>query len=202
MAVATSHFHVIDHHETNERNLRDLSFAYFAMNQSACQLAWKYFFGSITPIPLFIDYIGLRDIWKHKENPNALYFNTAFDITEDFLAIFQQYYNDPPLTQKTIDEGRVKHQTWMLEIKKIANTATIVDNWHGYKTFVVKTGYPYTSDVGDYLLQDNPGCIVVCWGEGYRYSLRSRDGQPNVSKIAEKYGGGGHNSSAGFGSDK
>jgi len=59
--------------------------------------------------------------------------------------------------------------------------------------------YTLTSDAGHLLAENFPfaGCY---WDtpSGRVFSLRSRDDGMNVSKIAELYGGGGHEHASGF----
>jgi len=199
-----SEFVVLDHHETNRDNLIGLDFAKFDMNKSGCMLAWEYFFHDKS-MPDFITYIGLRDLWKHKDVPNALYFTTGMPYTESFDEM-HRYMMDPKLVNDTIAKGKTQHEYTMHIVEQIASKA--VDCvWAGHPTKVINCGWPFISDVGDWISQRNPECVVLLWskqlGQPYSYSLRSNNtGGPNVAELAKLYlGGGGHRSASGGKSD-
>lgn len=194
---------VLDHHETNRDNLANLDFAHFDMNKSGCMLAWEYFFPN-EQMPDFIRYIGLRDIWKHKNVENALYFTCGMEYTESFDELYK-YYTTPSLVSKTIKKGSIQYKYMQQVAQDIASKAVDII-WLGYPTKVVNCGWPFTSDVGDLLSQKNPDNVILLWskqyGKPYSYSLRSnKELGPNVAEIAKLYGGGGHKAASGFSSD-
>lgn len=201
-------FVVLDHHKTAEETLRGLSFAQFDMNRSGCQMAWDYFFtGKVRPA--FLDYIGLRDLWRHKDNEKALYFTTAMKERGLSLVTYYEYYESPELVQSMIDRGRSLIESDRIRIEAIASTATVVKYWHGYRTHIVTTGLNYSllSDVGNYISTENQGDVVLLYktlpekdGVSFRYSLRSYNGVggPDTTEISRKYGGGGHEHASGF----
>lgn len=204
-------FVVLDHHKTSRDNLKGLDFAIFDMNKSGCMLAWEYFFPNKT-IPRFLEYIGLRDIWKHKNNLEALYFTTEFPGTQTFEA-YNAYYISDDLINQTIKKGQFQHEYMMNIVEKISETA-IDCIWEGYPTKVVSQGWFMRSEVGDFLAKKFSECVVLFFnrelGQQYNYSLRSYNpGEhdsipegPIVSEIAKKYGGGGHPHACGFKSQK
>lgn len=195
----SSYFIVLDHHETNRENLKGLNFANFDMNKSGCMLAWQFFYPD-TVMPDFIRYIGLRDLWKHKDIPDALYFTSGMPYTESFEEIYK-YYIDSSLVTQTIKNGELLHNHMMNIVEQITSKA-ISCTWHGYDTKVVNCGCPFVSDVGDWILQRNPNSVVLLWtkqlGQPYTYSLRSNKTGPNVAELAKLYlNGGGHKSASG-----
>ena len=203
LSAITTKLQILDHHKTNMDALSDLPFATFDMSRSGCGLAWQYYFPG-EPMPDFLRYIELRDLWLHKDNPDALYFTSAFPNTETFEA-YNQYYTNPALVAETIAKGRVQHEYIQQVTAQLASTA--VDCvWQGVPMKVVNIGYPFASDVGDYLSQRHPECAIALWtkqfGQPYNYSLRSNNPKgPNVGKLAQWANGGGHNFSAGFKAD-
>ena len=74
-----------------------------------------------------------------------------------------------------------------------------------YEYDIIHTSCPhkYASDVCHALLQDRPVAdIAMTYSRlangKWRHDLRSREDGPDVSKIAQGYGGGGHKNAAGF----
>jgi nanoRNase/pAp phosphatase (c-di-AMP/oligoRNAs hydrolase) len=56
-----------------------------------------------------------------------------------------------------------------------------------------------TSQIGEYLSDKHPFCLIWHQKDGRRYfSLRSKTGGVSVADIAAQYGGGGHTHAAGF----
>jgi len=198
-----SHFVILDHHETSREALINLDFATFDMNKSGCVMVWDFFFPNDN-IPDFLRYIGLRDIWKHKDVPDALYFTTAFPGIQTFEE-YNKYYIDSNLVSETVKNGSIQHD-YMMGIVKQVSSRPYSCVWHNHPTKVVNIGYPLSSNVGDWLSTIDPDCVVLLWtkqiGEPYIYSLRSNsENGPNVSTIAKIYGGGGHIHASGFKSD-
>jgi len=70
--------------------------------------------------------------------------------------------------------------------------------FEGYKALIIETPV-FHSEVGNALAQKLPpiGIVWVQKNGKISVSLRS-DGTVDVSKLAEKYGGGGHKSASGF----
>jgi oligoribonuclease NrnB/cAMP/cGMP phosphodiesterase (DHH superfamily) len=62
------------------------------------------------------------------------------------------------------------------------------------------------SEVGDYLIKTPPDGhtdFIVIWRyspfhKTFNYSIRCKEGGPDLSLIAKKFGGGGHKQAAGF----
>jgi hypothetical protein len=72
---------VLDHHVTNEQALASLVLpnlrGIYDMNMAGVWLAWD-FVAPLTPMPKPLYYIGLKDIWKHEDDQDALHFLAAF----------------------------------------------------------------------------------------------------------------------------
>ena len=192
----------MDHHETAEKEISPLLesgevHGVFDMNHSGAILAWKYFHPS-SPIPQLFLHIEDRDLWKFnlegtKEIHAALgCYTFYFSIWKSFL-------------YKVSDLREIGEHVLAKEMKEIGQAVkcslqkSIIG---GYNVFVANLPSIWASE----------GCHLICKmanfsgefaasyyvKEGVRcYSLRSI-GDFDVSKIAEKYGGGGHKNAAGF----
>lgn len=78
---------VLDHHITNKNTLESIDLVnvkpVFVMDMAGVCLTWEYLY-PMRPIPKTLEYIGLKDVWKHEDNENALYFTTAFVRPDTF----------------------------------------------------------------------------------------------------------------------
>jgi uncharacterized protein len=203
----SQHFIWIDHHKTakeklesiwNDRNIkgnRDLS-------KAGCILTWEYFF-SKNIIPFSVKYIGDRDIWKFEygEDTKAFYeiFNLKHKEIDDELvyklSLIAKWEEDYIEKGKILIEKRKEQVELAYSTRKES-----VFVFEGYKTCIINS-QENISEIGEYGY--NKGYdIVLIWnikGNKMYCSLRSKD--VDVSKIAEKYGGGGHPNASGFTAD-
>jgi uncharacterized protein len=185
---------VIDHHDTNLHKLEGLIFAHFDMNKSGAVLAWEFFHGE--KAPLFFQYLQDRDLWKF-ELPNSHEVAAGLKAYKFDFDTWAELVEEVP---KLIEMGKtiLPYQARMTE--EACRNARLIE-FQGYKCPVVNTT-TYLSEVGMKLLDLYNTEISMFWfvdAKGlFRYSLRSKPGGPQVQKLAEKYGGGGHPTSAGF----
>lgn len=188
---------IIDHHVSNILAVK-LAGGVIDMNHSGAVLAWKCFHPD-KKVPRLFKNIEDIDIWKFK----LPYTNELAEITA--LYPFDYRVWDKMVTEietkdglkKYVDEGKILLKKRNDLIVKIADYAEEVE-FEGYKALMVNSPV-YTSHISAILYKKMPP-IAIVWsrrGDKVVISLRS-DGTVDVAKIAEKYGGGGHKSSAGF----
>jgi oligoribonuclease NrnB/cAMP/cGMP phosphodiesterase (DHH superfamily) len=101
---------VLDHHLTNQAELQSLDVPnmriVFEQDVAGCRLAWRFLNGGHEiHLPRAFYYIGLKDVWQHKTNENALYFTTAFQKPAT-LEDWRDYRFCTPKTDEVIEEGR------------------------------------------------------------------------------------------------
>lgn len=192
---------VLDHHETNYKTLAQFEGAHFDMQKSGVMLAWEYFFPDVV-MPNWLLYVGLRDIWKHKENPDADAFTTG--MTTEYTIEAWGRYEYPPNVDEAIERGRFSLDWKHKMVQTMAQKAAVIPvriNGIFYKLFILNVGYPWISDVGDFVAQDADE-VAVLWSksvtEPISVSLRSAQCGPNVATLAEFFGGGGHAHAAAF----
>jgi len=193
---------IIDHHLSAKRNLDLVCPGSFIMRlnmkRAGAVLTWKYFFPE-KKIPELLLYIEDIDLWKFKKpfsreiiasiNLPDFDFKKWDRLTKDIENIAKR--------KKYISEGKkiVKYQDDMVEgiVKK-----AIKIKIGKVKTLAVNSSV-LISEIGDALIKKLPPIAVVWFetGDRKRVSLRS-NGKIDVSKIAEKYGGGGHKCAASF----
>jgi oligoribonuclease NrnB/cAMP/cGMP phosphodiesterase (DHH superfamily) len=193
---------IIDHHLSAKNNLDLVSAGSFTMclnmKHSASVLTWKYFFPQ-KKIPKILLYIEEMDLWNFKKRFSreivASISLSEFDPKE--WNKWSYDIEDKKKRKKYILTGKeiVKHEDEM--IKEIVQDAKKI-KMGKIKTLVVNSSV-LISQIGDILIKQLPPMAIIWFeaGDLKRISLRS-NGKVDVSKIAEKYGGGGHKRAAGF----
>lgn len=193
---------IIDHHLSAKRIL------YFDkpknmkvklnMKHSASVLVWRYFFPK-KKVPELLLYIEDMDLWKFKKpytREILATINTPDFEFKKWSKLVKEIENKKT-RKKYIEAGKkvVEYQDEI--IAGLVQEAKEVE-FSKCKTLVVNSSI-LISEIGDALIKKRPPMAVIWFetGEDKRISLRS-NGKIDVSKIAEKYGGGGHKKAAGF----
>lgn len=209
----TTHIIWIDHHKTafeynyyrELKGLRDKNF-------SGCELTWKYFVPD-TQIPHAVELIGDRDKWAWKYGEHTANFNMGLKIYDhqprsiiwDELFPFSTIPfligyagNDPhQKIQKIEKEGEICLKFRDSFCEDYCNSYGFETEFGNYKCFALGI-YMFGSEAFGDRMKKYDICLSYefvgdSWIVGL-YSIKDID----VSKIAQKYGGGGHTKAAGF----
>jgi oligoribonuclease NrnB/cAMP/cGMP phosphodiesterase (DHH superfamily) len=195
----------IDHHKSalDEMNgaaddwagVRDIS-------EAACVLTWQYFFPD-QPIPKAVKLIGDRDIWRWAE-PETGAFNEGLhqnytrpdndDLWKPLLD------DDPEILARMIELGGTLREARLRDIRRAAARYSFAATFEGYRTLVINLRG--SGDLGAQIR-------TMGYQMGYCYVDKVNEGQlmtyvslysdeVDVSQIAQKFGGGGHEGAAGF----
>lgn len=192
---------VIDHHISAEKDLKGLELEHdnlrviFDMQKSGAVLAWELFHE--TPPPQLLLHIQDRDLWRFElEGTNDIY--AALMSRPLDLSLWDRLCDGPGSLEPLLNEGRAinRYRRRMIELhKEKAVTATIA----GYQVPVVNCYEDIMSDLVGELAEGHPFAAgYQDQGDLRKWSLRSRAGGLDVSRIASAYGGGGHRNAAGF----
>ena len=197
-------FHVvhIDHHDTAIKDMNDyddemnLEKIYSPHNtESGAMLTWKYFYPELE-VPDIIKHVDDRDRWKFKipgtREISANMF--SYDYTFENWDMLMNQRLDQQIAEGTAIERRMAKDT-----KELIGVVVRRMNIAGYNVPIANVTYQYGSDL----------CSEICKGEpfaGYYYDkpthrefgLRSSPGAVHVGKIAQMFGGGGHEHASGF----
>jgi oligoribonuclease NrnB/cAMP/cGMP phosphodiesterase (DHH superfamily) len=193
---------VLDHHKSAMEQLGDLDFCMFDMNRSGAGMAWDYLFPERHWL---INYTEDCDLWNWAL-PNSREINSAvksYPITFKTLYDFKnknlnRIWNRGKW-KALINEGAAIRRAELNMVNSIIKKAREVEI-QGHKVLMVNSPV-LQSDIANVLATSRP--FGIAWFENKTderiYSLRSCNGGIDVSKIAEKYpGGGGHARAAGF----
>ncbi len=200
MANAARSMLIIDHHISAYPALQDLPDnceVVYDINNSGVVLTWYYFHAGEC-IPQLILHIQDRDLWE---------FN--LEGTRDIIAELQSHPFDFMLwdyfmgSQSSLEEMRQsgaainRHRNKMImETVDLASMCTFA-GWA--EVPIVNVPFGYMSDVGNILAKGR--AFAICFymvGQLTHFALRSDVDGEDVSKIAERFGGGGHTHAAGF----
>lgn len=170
---------------------------HFDMNHSGAMLTWHFFYPTQLP-PRIIEHIEDRDLWKFglvgTREIQAALFSYPYDID-----LWTKFMDDDELVNALYKEGVIllrKHFKDVNELIKSGQHRIKVD---GHDVPALNVPYIFASDAGNIMAQGEK--FAVCYtvhGDKVSFSLRSTDQGLDVSKIAAKFGGGGHRNAAGF----
>lgn len=195
---------VIDHHKSAMEALTDLPFAHFDMSKSGAILAWEHFFPKL-PAPPLLQHIQDRDLWKFelqgtKAVCEALWSNPRdFERWEQLIvdtAAFKRLraQGNLLLMAKDRNVNQMCAQAFMSEIDGVPVVACNAPVHASEVCHAILASYPQAQFAAGF---------QITAAQQFRWHLRSRKGSGvDVSTVAKRYGGGGHENAAGANTDK
>lgn len=190
---------VIDHHRTAEADIKKFAPRFsFDLNHSAAVLSWR-FFNPKKSVPKLLKHIEDVDLWRFKMAGTKELAAWLEFAKKDFRqwSRLARLMEGGQSRKKIIREGKIflRYQTQLVDFLAKQAVGTIFAGWR----CLTVNSFLFHSEIGAALVKKKPPLGIV-WHEagGWQYvSLRS-NGSVDVSKIAEKFGGGGHKRAAGF----
>ena len=189
IAKSAAAIQVLDHHITAKQALADLPYAAFDLNKSGAVLAWEW--AHRLPAPWLLEYVQDKDLFTWKL-PGSREINAA-------LSAYPYDFNiwDGMKREVLEQEGRAILRYEHKLVEQILQEMVMVE-FEGETVPCVQSAV-LTSQIGERLAASGAFCLIWHDRQGRRYfSLRSREGGADVSRISVKYGGGGHPHAAGF----
>ena len=196
---------ILDHHASAYEAIRKLTksdlvnIEIVGKNEhSGAVLAWQHFHPK-KPLPQIIKYVEDGDLWKFNL-PRA---KEILAVIDDENHNFKSWDNlakkleNRKTRQEVIKKGGIVLEHKKRTIGRLVSKSKEV-KFHGHKAKVINSPI-FASEIGNELVRHGAK-IAIIWhddGKKIKVSLRS-DGNVNVAKIAEKYGGGGHKAAASF----
>ncbi|MDR3581662.1 MAG: hypothetical protein P4L67_00095 [Candidatus Pacebacteria bacterium] len=193
---------IIDHHVTAEPSLKLVKDSLYAIDHSGSVLAWKYFHPG-AKVPILLRYVEDRDIWNWKV-PHAREMLMLLDLAPFEFGAWNRMareLEDPRLRAVNAKKGALLLLHYRSLYEKLLPNADLV-KFEGKKVYALNCPYYFADDLG-HDLAARTHSLAILWNENggrVRVSLRS-EGATDVSKIAQKYDGGGHKHSSGFSFD-
>ena len=178
---------------------------------SGAGLTYMYLYNcKFDDLPYYIQLISDYDCWLYKYEPDTTYFKLGLgtednDALDDiWKAFYESFVDDVCLSISVgtlIEKGKIIKQYIDSENTFYREHYSYETEIEGLKCLVVNkksNSWIFGDKINEYPL-------VMVWvfnGVKYSYSIFSVDKNIDCSKIAEKYGGGGHRGAAGFSSDE
>jgi oligoribonuclease NrnB/cAMP/cGMP phosphodiesterase (DHH superfamily) len=172
----------------------------FDNNHTGSYLTWKYFFPK-KKVPNLILYVQDNDLWKFriKKSKEVMFAVNlhpySFDVWNKIsrqleTAIGKKHY--------AIQGNAILKYVDVLaeEMAKMADEVVL----GGVKALAVNAPRFIRSELGNVLIKHGADVGIVWYmkGEGEIHASLRSNGKVNVAKLAEKYGGGGHEKAAAF----
>ncbi len=180
-------------------------------NHAACFLVWKFFKKGA---PEFVEYIQDMDLWKFKKEDSKYFIAGLKDLKEEYKRTNIKYILDlinfdnfSKQKKKIIEKGKTIYEHQRNHVLSSLYAGKII-NFSGRKTFIINTLF-FASVFADFFFNHKDKKykdveILIIWNKEYKtglfkFSLRKKESSKiDLSKIAKKYGGGGHPSAAAF----
>ena len=198
----------IDHHKTALEEAKKRGFVVRGTRRvgiGACFLTWE-FLNPHLPVPAFVKLLAEYDVWDHS-NPDTLPFQFGMRVretdpaTEEGMKLWRRLFNeDRRFFHKILEEGKViiKYQK-QIDAKYCARYVYPAV-FEGYKALMLNKGIANSMTFENVVGTEDADIFIayVFNGENWIVTLYANKSDVDVSKIAKKYGGGGHKKAAGF----
>ena len=171
---------------------------------SGAALTWMYFENcKFNECPYFVQLVSDFDCWKF-EFANTMYFKYALESNDisPLSNVWNKLFRDDqingnPMLRNMIKEGKIIEKYMIQWNENYCKQYSYESEIDGIKCLVcnIRANSLLFGDlINDYPLV----AIWVCDGNQYKYSIYSNKEDIDCSKIAEKFGGGGHKGASGF----
>jgi len=191
---------IIDHHVSRKTIILSVPRHSYALHHSGSVLAWQYFHPAQN-VPTLLKYVEDVDLWKFKLSKTHelvayldVHLKYSFKI---FDIVAHKFENKEIRSQCAHDGGIILQYQKVLIDDAIKNSAEFV-KFFGYTVLAANSPFIH-SEIGNALARKH-GPFSIVWSKKYWkiiVSLRSM-GDFDVSRLAARYGGGGHKNASGF----
>lgn len=195
----------IDHHKSAIEEMADISENWSGIRdtcEAACVLTWNFYFPG-ERIPRAIKLIGDRDIWRWAEQDTGAFNEGLYQLdTRPFNDhLWKPLLNDDEiLLKEIISNGKVLREARLREIRRTVLSRGFPVKIDGHRVLAVNIRG--SGDIGEQVRNmgyDIAYCYVDNMQNGELITFVTLySSKIDVSKIATRFGGGGHTGAAGF----
>jgi hypothetical protein len=214
MSTKAKSIKVLDHHETAEEALHDLSFCVFDMDRSGGRLTWEYLLAeghlkvkhrwqdlSYSCPHWLVRYTEDRDLWRHAL-PHSREINAALRSYSLDFQVWDTLADRSPESFLAEGTGIVRYTQGVIDHHLRYLQWVEIDGVRG-KGVSCSTAHIWSEMMEQIMLKEPNLPFVVVWQDtvdGLRlYSIRTpKYGSHHANQIAKKMGGGGHTHSSAF----
>ena len=202
MAEIAKSIVVIDHHESAIRKLDGFSHPNVKLvldtSRSGAYLTSMYFWPNSEPITM-VKLVDDRDRWVFADSRSRPFHATLFSHPYK-IGMWNKLSHE---IDGAVREGEAIDRKHHKDIEELIPQLTHMCRYMGHKVAVANAPYMLSSDMGHRILELYPDAefaavYYIKADQTLVWSLRSRKGEINVSKIAEAFGGGGHANASGM----
>jgi oligoribonuclease NrnB/cAMP/cGMP phosphodiesterase (DHH superfamily) len=194
----------IDHHKSSIETLKELEDTpgKRVVDKAGCVLTWEFFFPAL-PIPKAVVYIGDRDIWRHDHSETKPFGEALFheDTSPENDQLWEPLLEDDrALLEQMIAHGNDLYQARLFSIERLIEKYGFETEFEGHKALALNRRG--SGELGE-AIRRRGYTIGYCYVEAEQNGdlmtfVTLYSDQIDVSKIAQKFGGGGHAGAAGF----
>lgn len=198
LRASTQKLIMLDHHITRKESITLAHEYIFDLKRSGAGIAWNYFHPTRL-LPYLLKIIQDYDLWRFRL-PYTKELSAFLDINNQDFHLWNtlaKNFEKLKVRKKYIEAGSTLRAYQKKIIEKAVEKPQLV-RFVGHIILAVNS-FMLISEIGNALASKQPPFGLV-WSERdgkIVVSLRSRDNF-DVSKIAQKFGGGGHRQAAGF----
>jgi oligoribonuclease NrnB/cAMP/cGMP phosphodiesterase (DHH superfamily) len=193
--------HWYDHHITAVPIRKEVGWGDIDLKESGASLTWKKEFPD-KPMPRIIEYVRDKDLyeWKLKDSRAiSMYLRGVSEINNPLSEFWKNSLSGISDSdwQGMIEKGNLALLFQRATLKQGLKSAFEI-NFHGHRTLALNWVLE-ASDMGEMIYKELGYEIALMFyytGNIWNFSLRSE--KVDVSKLALKYGGGGHPGASGF----
>lgn len=217
-----SKFNWMDHHKTSIQNAKDIHVSDFKnsknlkpfneicpgireIGKAGCELTWEYLFPE-QPIPDTVHFLGRYDVWDHKE-PETLPFQYGirlYDTNPNNQTLWSNLFLNDAVAHHTVRniilEGTAILKYVKQENERYCKSGVIEFELDGYKCLGLNrmlTNSQIFESVWDNTKYDMMVTFSIGKEQTWRMSFYTDKEGVDCSKLASKFGGGGHLQAAG-----
>jgi oligoribonuclease NrnB/cAMP/cGMP phosphodiesterase (DHH superfamily) len=190
---------LIDHHASAKDRLESYPGTIFDTTHSGCYLAWSYFLPN-EPAPLAMRFIEDYDMWAWKYKETYPFVLNLKSYEHDFAVWDKIMLFDETGLAEFIEAGRHIERHYRKEVDLCIKYGAREFSIMGYDGYILNAG-KYFTDLAGNILSKRKNSFAIIWhvnecGE-VKCSVRSV-GNCSARKIAEHFGGGGHEHASAF----
>ena len=189
----------LDHH-LSSREVTELTHDFrYSETHSGAVLAWEYFHPD-APVPFMLQVIEDIDLYRLTV-PDSAVLSDWLDLYDFDFKVYTKLVRSletPAGRRRAVLRGTLVQQYRTKCVERIVSTNAYEVDFDGHRVPALTTEL-FHAEAGRVLALGRPFSVV--WrirANGPYVSLRSAPGGVNVSELAARYGGGGHEHAAGF----
>jgi oligoribonuclease NrnB/cAMP/cGMP phosphodiesterase (DHH superfamily) len=195
----------VDHHKSSLEKYKDFGSDIKGVrdiSDAGCVLTWKLLFPK-EEVPRFIALIGDRDTWAHKLGDDTVNFHAglqAYNTNPSGHMVWYLLIENAEFLKTVIKNGVIIERYRKQYYKEYLEALGFEAEFEGHKVLALNVARMGSEAFGGDKAMEKWDILMPFYYDGntktFTVSLYSK--KLDVSKIAMKYGGGGHKGAAGF----